>query len=266
MTATSVPVAARVVATPSGVAAARSSTRYALAEIRRVLRNTQYLVFAVGMPLVLLLVFGSTDDGSTLDGLHTGPYIMVSMATFGALSAVFSTGGRIAQERFTGWHRQLRLTSLTGRQYVVAKALSGFAVAVPSLVAVFALAAVVDDVRLPAARWPVLGLTVLVSLAPVAALGIFLGFTARTENLQAVAGGVVSLLALLGGLWLPLGLFPGWVQGIAELLPVAWVAEAGRRAVQGQVVGWHGVAVLLFWTLVLGALAARAHERDAARG
>jgi ABC-2 type transport system permease protein len=253
--------------TTAPAAPARSTRRtpYVVAETARVLRNTQYLVFSVGMPLVLYLVFSTTDDGSTLDGLRQAPYIMVSMATFGAMGGVLSTAGRIAQERSTGWHRQLRLTALTGRQYVAAKAATGFAVAVPSLVVVFTAAALTSDVRMSAGRWLLVGGSVLLPLVPLCALGIWLGFAATGENMQAVSGGLVSLLALLGGLWLPLPLFPGWVQGIGEALPVAWVAEAGRAALRGDALGLHGAAVLAGWTLVLVALAVRACGRDAAR-
>ncbi len=54
------------------------------------------------MPVLLVFVWSATDDGSTLDGLRLAPYIMVSMATFGAMTGVFSTSGRIATERSIG--------------------------------------------------------------------------------------------------------------------------------------------------------------------
>lgn len=238
---------------------------YVLAEVGRTLRNTRYLVFAIGMPLLLFFVISTTDDGGTLDGLHQSAYTMVSMATFGAMSGVFSTGGRIGQERQTGWTRQLRLTSLTGRQYVVGKAVTGFAVALPSLVAVFAAAALAKGVHLSVAGWLETGGAILLALLPVCALGIWLGYQARTDNLQAVSGGIFSLLALLGGVWVPLELFPGWVRETARDLPMAWVTQAGRDAVRGDWVGWHGAVVLAAWTVALGLLAARAYDRDAAR-
>lgn len=84
---------------------------YILSEVRRTVRNTRFLIFAVGLPLVLFFVISSSaEDGSRLDSLTVTPYIMVSMATFGAMSGVFSTGGRIALERSLGWNRQLRLS------------------------------------------------------------------------------------------------------------------------------------------------------------
>ncbi len=239
---------------------------YVVAEVRRTLSNVRYLIFAVGMPLVLFVVLSSAyDDGSSLDGLTIAPYMMVSMATFGAMSAVFSTGGRIADERSTGWLRQLRLTSLTGGQYVAVKAVTGFVVAVPSLLAVFVVADLAFGVHLSPARWLLVAAAVLLALAPVCVLGIWLGYAVRSDSLSAVSGGTYSLLALLGGIWVPLQLFPHAVRVVAEALPMAWITEAGRAAVQGEPVGWHGTAVLAGWTAVLALLAARAYGRDVSR-
>lgn len=238
---------------------------YMLSEVRRTVRNKRFLIFAIGLPLVLFFVISSSaEDGSRLDSLTVTPYIMVSMATFGAMSGVFSTGGRIALERSLGWNRQLRLTALTGRQYVAGKAVTGFAVAVPALLAVF-LAGAVKGVSLGAGRWTAIGASVLLALLPICALGIWLGYVIRADNQQAVSGGVYSLLGLLGGLWVPIETFPRWVQDGAQALPVVWVAKAGRAAAQGSWVGWHGLLVLLAWTAVLAALAARAYDRDSAR-
>ena len=239
---------------------------YVRGEVRRTVANVRYLVFAIGMPVVLLVVLSSAyDDGSTLDGLTIAPYMMVSMATFGAMSAVFATGGRIADERSSGWLRQLRLTSLTGGAYVATKAVTGFVVAVPALAAVFVVAAAAFDVRLSPLRWLLVAAVVLLALSPICALGIWLGYAVRSDSLSAVSGGTYSLLALLGGIWVPLEVFPSSVRTVAELLPMAWITQAGRAAVSGQLVGWHGSAVLAGWTAVLAVLAARAHGRDSAR-
>jgi len=238
---------------------------YILSEVRRTVRNTRFLIFAVGLPLVLFFVISSSaQDGSRLDSLTVTPYIMVSMATFGAMSGVFSTGGRIALERSLGWNRQLRLTALTGRQYVAGKAVTGFVVAVPALLAVF-VAGAAKGVSFGAGRWTAIGASVLLALLPICALGIWLGYVIRADNQQAVSGGIYSVLALLGGLWVPIENFPRWVQDGAQALPVVWVAKAGRAAAQGSWVGWHGLLVLLAWTAVLAALAARAYGRDSAR-
>jgi ABC-2 type transport system permease protein len=238
---------------------------YLRSEIRRNFRNPRYLVFALGMPLVLFAAFGAAESREHLSGITVSAYVMVSMATFGAMSAVFSTGGRIAVERSIGWNRQLRITGLTGRAYVAGKAIAGFAVAVPSLVVVFGAGAMASHVHLSAGKWLATGLSILLALLPIAGLGVWLGYVAKAESVQAVAGGIYSLLSLLGGLWLPVTLFPRWAVDVAKTLPMYWVAQAGRQALQGSWVGWSGVSVLAVWTLVFGALASRAYGRSTLR-
>jgi ABC-2 type transport system permease protein len=242
------------------------TVHYLGSEIRRSLRNPRYLVFTLAMPFVLFVFFSSADGSDdSLSGLSVAAYVMVSMATFGAMGGVFSTGGRIALERSTGWNRQLRLTALSGPGYVAGKALAGFAVAVPSLLVVFASGAAIRGVSLAPGRWLLVGVSVLLALVPIAALGIALGYVARPDSLQAVSGGVIALMSMLGGLWLPIDAFPHWLVEVARALPMYWAAGAGRSALAGTWVGWHGVAVLAAWTLAFGALAARAYRRDTAR-
>jgi ABC-2 type transport system permease protein len=239
---------------------------YLLTEFRRTARNPRYLIFSLGIPVLLFMVFSSGGGGDDrIGGLSVAAYIMVSMATFGAMSGVFSVAGRIALERSTGWNRQLRLTALSGRQYVLGKALSGFGVAVPAVLIVFAAGALGKGVSLSTTRWPVVGLSVLLGLLPMAALGVGLGYVARPDSLQAVMGALISLLALMGGLWVPIENFPNWVGDIAKALPTYWAAGAGRSALAGSWVGWHGALVLAAWTIVLGAFAARAYLRDSAK-
>jgi ABC-2 type transport system permease protein len=232
---------------------------YTRSEIRRSFRNPRYLIFTFGFPLVLFLVFQSTYGKGKLSGIAVAAYLMVSMATFGSLSAVFSTGGRIALERELNWNRQLRLTGLSGRAYVSGKALSGFAVAVPAMACVFLAAVLFQHVHLSAGRWLLVTVSILLALLPIAALGIWIGYVARGDSLQAISGGVYSLLSLFGGLWIPVTLFPHWLQVVCKALPVYWIAQSGRQALIGSWVGWGGLAVLAAWTVGLGMLATRAY-------
>ena len=238
---------------------------YTRNEIRRSFRNPGYLIFTFGFPLVLLMVFQSAYGTGKLSGVAVAAYIMVSMATFGALSAVFSIGGRIALERELNWNRQLRLTGLTGRGYVSGKALSGFAVAVPAMACVFGAAALFQHVRLSGGRWLLVTVSILLALLPIAALGTWFGYVARGDSLQAISGGVYSLLSLFGGLWIPVTAFPHWLQVVCKALPVYWIAQSGRQALIGSWIGWGGLAVLAAWTAVLSVLASRAYLRTTDR-
>jgi ABC-2 type transport system permease protein len=238
---------------------------YTRDELRRVLRNARFLGFSVMLPLVLFAAFSASKDSDTLGGFKVAPYIMVSMATFGAMSAVFSTGGRIAMERASGWNRQLRLTALTGPHYVLSKVATGFAMALPALIAVFICGAGLRGVHLSAERWIVAAVSILLALLPIAAFGIYLAYVVNPENMQALAGGVYTLMSLAGGLWIPIENFPDWLADIVKALPMYWSAGAGRAAIEGGWIGWRGLFTLLAWTIALGWIAARAFQRDQLR-
>jgi ABC-2 type transport system permease protein len=234
-------------------------------EVRRTLRNRRFMIFAIVMPLLLFVtITGGAGSGDTLDGMSVVAYMMVSLATFGTLSAVFSTGGRIALERSTGWNRQLRLTALTGPQYVVGKILTGFVAAVPTLIVLF-VAGAMHGVHLPPGRWLAVGVSILLALAPISALGVWIGYVAKADSMQAIGGGIYALLSVLGGLWTPLSTFPHWLREVVQALPMYWISQAGRTALAGSWVGWHGVAVIVVWTAGFGALAVRAYRRDSER-
>ena len=129
------------------------TARYALMSTRNVYRNVRFLVLTVALPLLLFLLYVNLYQGQdTGNGISVVAYLMVSMASFGCIGAAINTGARIAVERQTGWNRQLRLTALPARGYLVAKAVVSMLVTLPALVLVFIAGATVGDVSLDGRR------------------------------------------------------------------------------------------------------------------
>lgn len=120
-------------------------------EITRTLRNKKFMFFSVIYPSALYLLFAasqnSTDKVKGTDLTFPALY-MVSMASFGAITAVLmGNSEKIAKEREKGWVRQLRLTTLPGRGYVLAKIASAAVVTLPCIVVVFLVAVSAKGVR-----------------------------------------------------------------------------------------------------------------------
>ena len=103
------------------------------------------------------------------------------------------------------------------------------------------------------------------TLLPIAALGVAIGYVARPQALQAIFGIGSALLALMGGLWVPASTFPGAFQDIMKILPTYWAADAGRRILQGGFVGVEGIVILAAWTVALSSLAGFLFRRDSLR-
>jgi ABC-2 type transport system permease protein len=119
-------------------------------------------------------------------------------------------------------------------------------------------------VSLPADDWLKMTGLMLVGLIPFAALGIALGHVLTPDSIGPAMGGGVSLFALLGGTWFPLGNH-GFLYDVARYVPSYWLVQASHVAIGGKT--WTGTAwlVIAVWTIVSSALALRAYRRDTAR-
>ena len=229
-------------------------------------KNFAFVIFAVGMPLVLYLVFSSTfASGSSEDARLASAVIMVSMAAYGALGAAMSGGSQLALERRSGWFRQLSVTGLAPRSFLLAKAAAIMALVLPSLLLVFAAGFAVGGVRVSLGHWLAsLGLMWL-GLIPLAIFGIVIGLWVKAEAVGGVTTLVMLLLAMLGGLWLPVDLMPRFAQLLAQAMPSYWLAELGRwPMLPDEAFPWFGVLVLLAWSIGLTVLGALGFRRAAA--
>ncbi|MFD8808362.1 ABC transporter permease [Streptomyces sp. NPDC059597] len=236
-------------------------------ELTRALRNRKFLFFSVLYPSVIFLIFSSSGgpnakvDGS--GGLTVATYLMVSMASFGALTAVLmGNSERIAKERESGWVRQLRLTSLPGHGYVLAKTAGAAVVSLPSIVMVFVVAAVVKDVRLDAWQWLALTGVIWAGSLVFAALGVAIGYLASGDAVRPITMIVYFALSLLGGLWMPSTGFPKLLQNIADWLPTHAYAALGRAIEQSQAPHARDVAVLAVYFVLFAGGAAWLYRKD----
>jgi ABC-2 type transport system permease protein len=199
-----------------------------------------------------------------VDGIGFPLYYMTAMAAWGSMTAVISAGARIAAERSVGWTRQLRITPLKTSTYFAAKILTGYMMALFSIV-VLALAGVSLGVHLSATGWlTMLGL-LLVGLVPFTVMGIMLGHLISVDSLGPAIGGITAIFALLGGVFGPL-VTSGTLFTIVKGLPSYWLVQAGKSALEGGHV-WTGEAwiVIVAWTIVMTRIATRVYRRDTAK-
>jgi ABC-2 type transport system permease protein len=235
-------------------------------ELTRALRNRKFLFFSVIYPSVLfLLIAGSSSTTEKVDGtgLTLPTYMMVSMASFGALTAVLmGNSERIAKERQTGWVRQLRLTTLPGRGYVLAKTASAAVVSLPSIVVVLAVAAIVKDVRLDVWQWLALTGAIWAGSLVFAALGVALGYLANGDAVRPITMITYFGLSILGGLWMPTTTFPTWLQDIAKWVPTHAYAALGQAIEQSQAPHAQDIAVLAVYFVLFTGGAAWLYRKD----
>ncbi|MFE7772526.1 ABC transporter permease [Streptomyces sp. NPDC057445] len=232
---------------------------YVKLEVRRTLRDTGFVVFGVGMPVLMYLLF--TNLGTADSEWRTAS--MVGMAAYGALGAALSTGTGVAEDKSIGWLRQLRITPLSPRQVVTGRALTGSVIVLPSVAAVLLAGGLVNGVRMEAWQWAAVAAALWTGALPFTLLGIGNGY-----RLSAQTTGVVNVacnlgLAVVGGLWFPVQLFPGWLRALSGYTPANRFAELGRNMTDGSVPGLMTLVVLAAWALLFGSYAVVSYRRSA---
>ncbi|MFC9454948.1 ABC transporter permease [Streptomyces sp. NPDC058430] len=232
---------------------------YLRLEVRRTLRDTMFVIFGVGMPVLMYLLF--TNLGQNEPEWKT--ISMVGMAAYGAVGSALSTGGGVAEDKTIGWLRQLRVTPMTPRQVVTGRALTGSVTVLPSIAAVLVAGGLVNGVRLDVWQWAAVALLLWLGSIPFTLLGLGNGYrlTAQTTG---VANMVCNLgLSVLGGLWFPIALFPGWLQSVSSYTPTNRFAQLGTAVADGHAPSAAAVTVLAAWLLAFGSYAVVSYRRAA---
>jgi ABC-2 type transport system permease protein len=234
-------------------------TRY---ELLRTFRTRRFVILSFGFPIVLYFMIAAPnrnehDLGGT--GIAAPLYFMVSLAAFGTMNAILSSGARIAGERQVGWNRQLRLTPLSPRHYFRTKVLTGYLMSALTLALLYISGSILG-VRLSAGEWVHMTWLILLGLIPFAALGILYGHLLSVDAIGPAMGGTTALLSILGGVWFPIQ--NGVLHAIALVLPSYWLVQADRVALGGK--GWSvtGWLVVATWAVSLAAAAMWAYRRD----
>ncbi|GAX49782.1 ABC transporter permease [Streptomyces olivochromogenes] len=233
---------------------------YLRLEVRRTLRDAGFVIGGIAMPVMMYLLFtnlGGASDG----GWKTGS--MIGMAAYGAVGSALNTGGGVAEDKGIGWLRQLRVTPMTPREVVLGRTLTGSVTVLPAIAAVLAAGGLVNGVRLEVWQWAAVAVLLWLGSIPFTLLGLGNGYrlTAQTTG---VANMVCNLgLSVVGGLWFPLALFPGWLRSLSGFTPTNRIAQLGASVAGGDAPALGAVAVLTAWLLAFGSYAVVSYRRAA---
>ncbi|MBM7438668.1 ABC transporter permease [Streptomyces sp. HB132] len=234
---------------------------YVALEIRRTLRDPTFLVFGTGMPVMMYLLFTNLGGGGTYDDWKAAS--MVGMAAYGALGSSMAIGTGIASDKSLGWLRQLRITPLDPRRAVAGRAISGSVTVLPTVLTVLLAGALVNGVRLAPWQWGALVVLLWIGALPFTLLGIGNGYRLTPQGTGVVNVACLMGFAVVGGLWFPLGVFPGWLRAVGEFTPAYGFADLGWSTIAGHAPPAGSLAVLGVWLLLSGGYAVMSYRRSA---
>lgn len=231
-------------------------------DVRRVLRNRRTLMFTLVFPNLFFYLFGLA-GGRQRGGPEVLAMIMLNMAVYGAMVSTTSGGAAVALDRSLGWSRQLRLTPLAPAAYIAMKVVVSMVLAAMAISSTYAFGAF-NGVHLTASQWLLCGLASWGASFVFAAFGLFMGFLLPSDNVMQFVGPLLAVMAMFGGIFIPLKALPATLQTVASYTPMFGVGTLARSPVTGDITAWAFGSVIL-WTFLFGAGAMALFRRDTHR-
>ncbi|MEV4257342.1 ABC transporter permease [Spirillospora sp. NPDC049652] len=238
---------------------------YLRLEVLRMFRDRRFTFFTLAVPVGFYLLWANVFKGDGTEprtGLDASTYLMVSMASFGAIGASLSaTGQRFAAERASGWLRQLQTTPLRPWAVVTGRTVAAMVLALPAILLVSLVAVAVQGVRVDPLHWALMVVLMWIASLPFAALGILIGCLVGPDAAQPVTLGCYFALSIVGGLWMPVSRLPSGLRTVAGWTPSNRFGSLGWTLVSGHAPSLTTGLVLAGWTAGLAAVAVPAYRR-----
>ncbi|WP_100009844.1 ABC transporter permease [Lentibacillus sediminis] len=189
-------------------------------EVIRIFRNPYYVFWSLMMPIVFYFIYTNVFNTELPNPDEWQAYFLMSMATFSVMgSAVMNFGIRMVQEHTQGWAKFMKITPFPSWGYFSAKMFGQMVMHALSIIVIFLAGSIINGITLTAGQWIAAGAWILIASIPFLALGSLIGTMKKVETASGVSNILYLGLAVLGGMWMPMEVFPPLLQNIGEWLP-----------------------------------------------
>lgn len=208
-------------------------------EIAAYFRAPEQVFFTFLFPVLMYVLFASIFSSTPIE-LPSGEEVsmptyflpgMVAMAIL--LSGTQNLGLDVALERLEGGLKRLGATPLSQVSFFIGKFGQVFVTCVLQVALVVLVAVLAFGVELPTApeAWLTFAGLFIVGLACFAMLGIAVSAIPRSSSsVAAVVIPIVLIPQFISGVYIQFSVLPEWLQTVAGVLPLKWLAQ-GMRSV-----------------------------------
>lgn len=181
-------------------------------------RQAAYYLLSIGLPSVFYLIFSgvmSSDTPTSVLRLY-----LFSMTVFSIMSsAFFSIPSSLQSDKTNNWQKMIQHSPVSMVEYYISKLFSALLTFLLSIVVVFSVGHFVRGVSLPTMDWLIIALIILLGSLVFIAMGVLVSLLPSAQLMSVVGNIAYMALAVLGGLWFPLSMFPAWLRSIGKLMP-----------------------------------------------
>jgi len=232
------PAAAATVALPSTLRLGVARTRV---ELKQFFRSKDSTIFMFLFPVLMLMIFATvfSRQGDVGPGIPGGPisfgqYFLPGMVATGVMLTSFqSLAIQIPVERDDGALKRLRGTPMPSASYFLGKVGQVLVASVAQLALLLVVARVLFAIPLPTApgAWLTFLWVFVLGTACGSVLGVaFSSVPSSGRSASAVVVPIVLVLQFISGVYFMYSDLPTWLQRVAEVFPLKWMAQ-GMRSV-----------------------------------
>ena len=245
-------------------------------EVKTYFRQGDSVFFTFLFPLVMLTIFsvafsestfGTDDDGNDVSAAQF--YLPAMLAAGLLLSGLQNLAIDIAGEKSDGTLKRFAGTPLPVGSYFIGKIGQVLVTGTLQALVLIAVAGLLFRVPLPTEpeKWLTFAWVFFFGVITSAVLGIALSGLPRSgKSATAVIIPIVLVLQFISGVYLQFTALPVWLQNVASVFPLKWMAQ-GTRSVflpdnfegleQGESWNLAGVAIAMAIWLVVGLIVTR---------
>ncbi|MGW0504243.1 ABC transporter permease [Micromonospora sp. NPDC003241] len=203
-------------------------------EIRQFLRSRESVVFTLGFPIIMVLIFASIFDGDLGEGVSYTQYFITGMIATGLMTVSFQNLGIwIPIERDRGVLKRYRGTPMPKWVWFAGKVIMVLVTGAVMTALLLTVSVLLFDLTLPttATAWITFGWVSALGITACTLCGIAISSLARTARSgSAVVTPVALVLQFISGVFFVFTNLPSWMQQVAAIFPLKWMCQ-GLRAV-----------------------------------
>lgn len=203
-------------------------------EITSFFREKDALIWTLLYPIILLAIFGSVFNEEIAPGVSFSQYFLAGMIATGLMLVSFQQLAiSIAMERDDGTLKRLEGTPMPRASYFVGKVGMVLLTGTLQIALLLAVGAAFFDLDLPseAERWGTFAWVSVLGITAGTLLGIAYSSLPRSgKSAAAVVTPPLLILQFISGVFFVFTDLPTWMQNLASLFPLKWMAQ-GMRSV-----------------------------------
>ncbi|MEU8255378.1 ABC transporter permease [Micromonospora inaquosa] len=203
-------------------------------EITQFLRSRESVVFTMGFPIIMILIFASIFHGTIGGEVKVTQYFITGMIATGLMTVSFQNLGIwIPVERDRGMLKRYRGTPMPKWVWFAGKVIMVVVIGIAETALLLAFAVALFDLDLPgtAGKWLTFGWVAVLGVTACTLSGIAISSLARSARSgSAVVTPVSLVLQFISGVFFVFTELPTWMQQVAALFPLKWMCQ-GLRSV-----------------------------------